>query len=338
MCSRKKNAQGFISPDNVVQDPGSSQSYNRYTYCLNNPLKYIDLSGNSIWSWISDNWAPTLTFGLYGGLKYDEGISKGYSVGQSWLYAGANTAITAASAYVGAYVGGQVSGMLSFSGFWGGFVSGSAGSYAGVFINSFGTNLLSGKSIWNSYWGAQKDAHIGGLIGGTISGIISGLETRFSHRSDKLGDGLDLEGPEMKEEQIENEFKNQTGAGEGDYNIGDITTDPPDNCYLDNKYHVYRDMDNPRKIIYGTVDPPGFWTGKIDVHIAPYASRDIYFLRGVCTHEFQHVLQFNYGIVNLINVERNANLHELWYYQSLPLSICKTHNIWRMMQMCYLGL
>ena len=35
----------FLSPDDYVQEPGSSQSYNRYTYCLNNPLKYTDPSG-----------------------------------------------------------------------------------------------------------------------------------------------------------------------------------------------------------------------------------------------------------------------------------------------------
>lgn len=36
----------FLSPDNYVQLPDNSQSYNRYSYCLNNPLKYIDPSGD----------------------------------------------------------------------------------------------------------------------------------------------------------------------------------------------------------------------------------------------------------------------------------------------------
>lgn len=35
----------FLSPDNYVQLPDFSQSLNRYTYCLNNPLKYTDPSG-----------------------------------------------------------------------------------------------------------------------------------------------------------------------------------------------------------------------------------------------------------------------------------------------------
>ena len=35
----------FLSPDNYVQQPDNSQNFNRYSYCLNNPLKYNDPSG-----------------------------------------------------------------------------------------------------------------------------------------------------------------------------------------------------------------------------------------------------------------------------------------------------
>lgn len=35
----------FLSPDNYVQEPWNSQNFNRYSYCLNNPLKYTDPSG-----------------------------------------------------------------------------------------------------------------------------------------------------------------------------------------------------------------------------------------------------------------------------------------------------
>lgn len=37
--------QRFLSPDNVVQAADNVQNYNRYSYCLNNPLKYTDPSG-----------------------------------------------------------------------------------------------------------------------------------------------------------------------------------------------------------------------------------------------------------------------------------------------------
>ena len=37
----------FLSPDPLVQQPGNLQNYNRYSYVLNNPLKYTDPSGYS---------------------------------------------------------------------------------------------------------------------------------------------------------------------------------------------------------------------------------------------------------------------------------------------------
>ncbi len=49
----------FLMPDNFVQDPENTQSYNRYAYCMNNPLQYTDFSGESWWS---DNWVQLVVF------------------------------------------------------------------------------------------------------------------------------------------------------------------------------------------------------------------------------------------------------------------------------------
>jgi len=40
----------FLSPDNQVQAPENTQSYNRFSYCFNNPLKYTDPTG-----WLGSN-------------------------------------------------------------------------------------------------------------------------------------------------------------------------------------------------------------------------------------------------------------------------------------------
>jgi len=46
----------FFSPDNFVQAPEFTQSYNRYSYCLNNPLQYTDPSGElSFNDWYIDS-------------------------------------------------------------------------------------------------------------------------------------------------------------------------------------------------------------------------------------------------------------------------------------------
>jgi RHS repeat-associated protein len=38
----------FLEADNYLQDPYNTQNYNRYGYCVNNPLKYTDSTGNFI--------------------------------------------------------------------------------------------------------------------------------------------------------------------------------------------------------------------------------------------------------------------------------------------------
>ena len=49
----------FISPDPFVQAPDFSQSFNRYTYCLNNPLVYVDENGELWWL------VPTIVAGCF---------------------------------------------------------------------------------------------------------------------------------------------------------------------------------------------------------------------------------------------------------------------------------
>lgn len=49
----------MLSPDNNMQMPECSQNFNRYSYCLNNPLRYKDPSGE---------WIEELITGLVGGV------------------------------------------------------------------------------------------------------------------------------------------------------------------------------------------------------------------------------------------------------------------------------
>jgi len=69
----------FISPDPYVQAPDNTQSFNRYSYCLNNPLKYTDKSGELF---IIDDW-------LWGGLK---GLFNGGNFWESAVRSAKNSA------------------------------------------------------------------------------------------------------------------------------------------------------------------------------------------------------------------------------------------------------
>ncbi|KAF0234054.1 MAG: RHS repeat-associated core domain-containing [Prolixibacteraceae bacterium] len=68
----------FLSPDPYISDPSFSQSYNRYAYALNNPLKYIDPSGEFIWQWLMAM-AGNYLFGVA-----DNTINKGMPLKQSF--------------------------------------------------------------------------------------------------------------------------------------------------------------------------------------------------------------------------------------------------------------
>ena len=48
----------FLSPDPIVQAPTDPQNFNRYTYCLNNPLRYTDPSGMIIYDY--EHWSVEL--------------------------------------------------------------------------------------------------------------------------------------------------------------------------------------------------------------------------------------------------------------------------------------
>jgi RHS repeat-associated protein len=50
----------FLSPDNYVQMPDNTQNFNRYSYCINNPLKYTDPSGEIIFTILAAIFAPPL--------------------------------------------------------------------------------------------------------------------------------------------------------------------------------------------------------------------------------------------------------------------------------------
>ena len=53
----------FFSPDNFVQAPDFTQSYNRYSYCLNNPLQYTvwNTSKNNSYTFLSSTFPLSVT-------------------------------------------------------------------------------------------------------------------------------------------------------------------------------------------------------------------------------------------------------------------------------------
>ena len=111
----------FLSPDNLVQMPDNAQRYNRYSYCLNNPLKYTNPSGKAF---VIDD--ATIAFTLF-------------SVASSMMQAAATGGnVWKAGAAIGVWFGGG--GFIP-----GAIIGGAIGSVAGSFSASWiGTGAVDG--------------------------------------------------------------------------------------------------------------------------------------------------------------------------------------------------
>ncbi|MCK4679304.1 MAG: hypothetical protein KAT48_14315 [Bacteroidales bacterium] len=124
----------FLSPDPYVQMPDFPQNFNRYSYCLNNPLIYTDPSGEIVW------FVPIIVGAAIGGYS-------GWKIGEA---AGAK-----GWAMVGYIAGGAAIG--GFSGFAGasiaasgGFMANTMGLIAGSYAHSVGMASLSSTANINS--------------------------------------------------------------------------------------------------------------------------------------------------------------------------------------------
>ena len=83
----------FFSPDNYVQVPEFTQSFNRYSYCLNNPLKYVDPSGNwFILNYLkniidAEDWVRNLATGEY---EWMDNVTSPQTTPKGYRYVGPN--------------------------------------------------------------------------------------------------------------------------------------------------------------------------------------------------------------------------------------------------------
>ena len=168
----------FLSPDNYVQMPDNSQNFNRYSYCLNNPLKYTDPSGE-FWNLIIGvaiggvfNWASH-GFQLNAkGLGYFATGAVAGAVGAG-LASGVNVAMAGGNFWTGA--AGLAKGIAS-TGFLTGAASGASAGFAGGFISGAGNSWVGGSSFGKGLLAGLGSGSIGALEGGFAGGLLGGLD------------------------------------------------------------------------------------------------------------------------------------------------------------------
>ena len=151
----------FLSPDPYIQAPDNTQNLNRYSYALNNPLKYTDESGELISEYI----ALTIAAGI------SNWIMNGGDL--SWKGVG-YFAVGAGSSVIGGFAGAKVASVVGGYGFLRGATIGVASGFASGFTEGTANSLLTGRaSLTKGLSSALGGAAIGGLLGGFRAGALA---------------------------------------------------------------------------------------------------------------------------------------------------------------------
>ena len=164
----------FLSTDNFVQEPFDSQNFNRYSYCLNNPLKYTDPSGEFFW-------IPILVGAAIGGVV-NLGIKAYNGQINSFLDGLAAFGFGAVAGGIGGHFGGAAfvaagGGIGGLGGFFAGAASGAVASATSMPVLSicnslyFGDPLMTGKEY---LYGIAFSA----ALGGTFNGVSAKMNGR----------------------------------------------------------------------------------------------------------------------------------------------------------------
>lgn len=169
----------FITADPTIQFPYNLQSLNRYSYCLGNPLRYIDPSGYNIFEDIGD-W--------FGDIAEDIGdffednwqyVLTAVMVVTSVITFGATAPITIGM-ITGSITGGisayQAGGDIGNGVLFGAIIGGLTGAAVGGFKDYFLNNVFANQFISPMQGGliTSGEFAIGGFGAGVISGYAGG--------------------------------------------------------------------------------------------------------------------------------------------------------------------
>lgn len=169
----------FLSPDPYVQVLGFTQAFNRFSYCMNSPLCYVDENGEFWWIAaaafiggainVATNWKNIDNF--WQGVGY-------FGVGAT---AGAIGALTGGAALaVTGGLGGAAGGAIA--GFVGGATSG--------FILGGGNTLMAGGSLYDAWSNGLTGAYTGAATGAVLGGIGGGFTSYL--KGENVWSGRDI--------------------------------------------------------------------------------------------------------------------------------------------------
>ena len=150
----------FLSPDPFVQSPDYSQNFNRYSYCLNNPLIYTDPSGEFFFLIPNIGWSKSegLSVGLTAIVGIPGILSAQAGIGYSFKSNDFSATVGATAAFNTLYA--SYSTQSGFSTGWSAGLSPQIGFPISTNFFSTGANYNITQKSWSgnvSAWGVDKN-------------------------------------------------------------------------------------------------------------------------------------------------------------------------------------
>ena len=169
----------FLMPDPYVQAPDMTQNFNRYSYCMNNPLRLSDRTGELFG--IDDAIVVIVAAAVIGGATNAIANSNNiHSLGDALGYIG----IGAAAGAVGAYAGSAI----AISGIIGGALSGLVGGVSAGAVLGGGNSIMTNGNF-SHFWGDVFNGMlVGGVSGAVVGGIVGGITSFIKGENIWMGD------------------------------------------------------------------------------------------------------------------------------------------------------
>ena len=312
----------FLSADPYVQSPDFTQAFNRYSYALNNPLKYYDENGEFALSALA-------TIGL-------SAIIGGVS---NWFINGALFDTDGLTYFSIGTIAGVLGGAVGIAsslgtGFLSGMISGASGGISSSFTSGTFNSWVAGADFRTGLANGAKAGLTSAIIGGISSGIGSGIRASSHGGNFWTGAGAIYDTPDLST-SIDNservEYSNKSARQFSDK-------------YFSKKpkgvKHLYADGSIPQDYLregplvknkYGDI------VGGSTVHLGLFKGSDIYlypssfsspeYLYLVMGHEYGHALFFNYGF---LGEENHHFAISQWMYKQASLFGCLSDPIKRL--------
>ena len=178
----------FLSPDPYVQAPDFTQNFNRYSYALNNPLRYTDTNGNFV---ITAAMTVGIALGCFFGSMAGSYI--GFQHGATGMdmigYIVGGAAIGGLASFAGGATGSAL-GSIANSGFLGGALASGSSAAASCFVSGTGFSLLNGDTFPQALRNGLISSGIGFAAGGMIGGLTSGVSSVIHRGNFWTGKGM----------------------------------------------------------------------------------------------------------------------------------------------------